>query len=187
VAQIQWEVSELLKIQTRIESLPADILYPGGQWSGGQNLREKSASGEVQKMIGNEEDLAEIWDTLHTCYERPEKYRTKALKPIIEFRRYRMVDSAAIREFYFLLRATIKSAKTVGHLKLLINGITNNMGKMPSTNWKQWQPAGQVDAGSKRGGVWRFTEQKSIDTLWSAGRQQEQSQTNQQLKGRWVI
>ncbi len=64
-----------------------------------------------------------------------------------------MVDSAAIREFYFLLRATIKSAKTVGHLKLLINGITNNMGKMPSTNWKQWQPAGQVDAGSKRGGV----------------------------------
>jgi hypothetical protein len=78
--------------------------------------------------------------TLDTCYERPEKYMAEAFKPIIEFKRYRMANNAAIRKFYSLLRATIKNARTVGHLKLLINDqtIPNIMGKMPHTNWKQW-------------------------------------------------
>ncbi len=42
-----------------------------------------------------------------------------------------MADSAAIREFYSLLRATFKSTRTVGHLKLLINDQTifNVMGE----------------------------------------------------------
>jgi hypothetical protein len=91
-------------------------------------------------MIGNVEGLAEIWDTLDTCYERPEKYMTEALKPIIKFRIFRMADSAAIRKFYSLLWATINSARTMGHLKLLINNqtIPNIMGKMPHTDGKQW-------------------------------------------------
>ncbi len=61
---------------------------------------------------------------------------TDALKPTVKFRRYRMMDSAAIREFYSLLRATIKSARTVGLLKLLINNktIPNIMGKIPHTD-----------------------------------------------------
>ncbi len=78
-------------------------------------------SGDVQKMIRNVDDLAQICDTLDTFYERPDKYIAKVLKPIIEFRRYRRADSGAIREFYSLLRATLKSVRTVGHLKLLIN------------------------------------------------------------------
>jgi hypothetical protein len=27
-----------------------------------------------KKIMGNVEDLAEIWDILDTCYEKPEKY-----------------------------------------------------------------------------------------------------------------
>jgi hypothetical protein len=92
-------------------------------------------------MIGNVEDLVKIWDTLDTCYEKPEKYMIKALKHIIKFRKYRMVGSLAIRELYSLRRGTIKSAKKriVDHLKLLINDqtIPNIMGKMPHTDWKQ--------------------------------------------------
>jgi hypothetical protein len=37
-------------------------------------LREKCVSGNAQKMVGNVEDLAEIWGTLANCYERPERY-----------------------------------------------------------------------------------------------------------------
>jgi hypothetical protein len=59
----------------------------------------------------------------------------EALKPIVESRKYKMADSATIREFYSLLRAHVKSARTVGHLKLLISDqtIPNIMGKIPHT------------------------------------------------------
>jgi hypothetical protein len=50
-------------------------------------------------MIGYLEELGEIWDTLDACYERPEKYMEEALKPILEFRKYRLFDNSAIREF----------------------------------------------------------------------------------------
>jgi hypothetical protein len=56
------------------------------------------------KMIGHLDDLVEIWETLDTCYERPEKYVAEALKPIVEFRRYKVYDNTAVREFYSLLR-----------------------------------------------------------------------------------
>ncbi len=86
------------------------------------------------------EGLSEIWDTLDTCYERPKKYMAEALKAIVEFRRYRIVDSGAIREFYSWLRPTVKSVRTVGLLKLLINDqmISSIMGKIPHTYWKLW-------------------------------------------------
>jgi hypothetical protein len=105
-----------------------------------KTLREKCVNGDVRKMIGKVEDLAEIWDTLDTCYERQEEYMSEALKPIIEFRRHKMVDSVAIRELFSLLRVAIKSAKNVGHFKLLINDwtIPNIMGKIFHIDWKQW-------------------------------------------------
>ncbi len=62
-------------------------------------------------MVGHLEDLEEIWETLDTCYERPEKYIAEALKPILEFRRYRVYDNCVVRKFYSLLRAAIKAAK----------------------------------------------------------------------------
>jgi hypothetical protein len=49
-------------------------------------------------------------------------------------------DTIAIRESYSLLRAAIKEARTMGHLKLFINEQTcpSFMGKMPAVDWKQW-------------------------------------------------
>ncbi len=51
-------------------------------------------------MIGHLDDLVEIWETLDTCFERPEKYVAEALKPIVEFRRYKGYNNTAMREFY---------------------------------------------------------------------------------------
>ncbi len=34
-----------------------------------KTLKEKWVSGEAQKIIGNTVDLAEIWDTVDTCYQ----------------------------------------------------------------------------------------------------------------------
>ncbi len=56
--------------------------------------------GDAHKMKSHLEELEEIWDTLDTCYERPEKYMEEALNPILEFRKYRVFDSSAIRELY---------------------------------------------------------------------------------------
>jgi hypothetical protein len=39
-----------------------------------KTLREKCVKGDAHKMIGHLEELREIWDTLDTCYERPEKF-----------------------------------------------------------------------------------------------------------------
>jgi hypothetical protein len=91
-------------------------------------------------MVSHLDDLREIWETLDTCYERPEKYMEEVLRPIVEFRRYKCTDSAAVREFYSLLRAAIKGAKGIGRLSLLINDQTvpKIRSKMPYTDWKEW-------------------------------------------------
>jgi hypothetical protein len=65
-----------------------------------KTLREKCVKGDLWKMVGHLEDLKEIWDTLDTCYERPKKYMEEALKPILEFRKYRVYDNGAVREYY---------------------------------------------------------------------------------------
>jgi hypothetical protein len=58
--------------------------------------------GDAWKVVGHLEDLKEVWNTLATCYKRPEKYMEEALKPILEFRKYRMYDNGAVREFYLI-------------------------------------------------------------------------------------
>jgi hypothetical protein len=105
-----------------------------------KTLREKCVKGDAHKMIGHLEELREIWDTLDTCYEKPEKYMEEALKPILEFRKYRFFYYGAIREFYSILRAAIKGAKGIGRLDLLINDqmVPKIMGKMPFSDWKEW-------------------------------------------------
>ncbi len=77
-------------------------------------LRDKCVKGDGLRMISHLDDLREIWETLDTCYERPEKYMEEALRPIVDFRRYKITDNAAVREFYSLLRAAIKGAKGIG-------------------------------------------------------------------------
>ncbi len=99
-------------------------------------LRDKCIKGDALRMVSHLDDLQEISETLDTCFERPEKYMEEVLRPIVEFRRYKIVDSAAVREFYSLLRAAIKGAKGIGRLGLLINDqmIPKIMSKMPYTD-----------------------------------------------------
>jgi hypothetical protein len=103
-------------------------------------LRDKCLNGDALQMVSHLDDLQEMWETLDTCYERPDKYMEEALWPIVDFRRYKIADSAAVREFYSLLRAAIKGAKGIGRIGLLINDqtIPKIMGKMPYTDWKEW-------------------------------------------------
>jgi hypothetical protein len=103
-------------------------------------LRDKCVKGDALRMISHLDDLREIWETLDTCYERPEKYMEEALRPVVDFRRYKITDNAAVREFYSLLRVAIKGAKGIGRLSLLINDqmIPKIMSKMPYADWKEW-------------------------------------------------
>jgi hypothetical protein len=84
-------------------------------------------------MVNNIEDLQEKWDTLDTCYDRPEKYITEALEPIVKFRRYRAFEHGVIREFYSLFRSATIGAKRAGLLRRLINDRTlpNIIARMP--------------------------------------------------------
>ncbi len=103
-------------------------------------LRDKCLKGDALQMVSHLNDLREMWETLNTCYERPEKYMEDALRPIVDFWRYKIADSAAAREFYSLLRAAIKGAKGIGRIGLLIKDqtIPKIMGKMPYADWKEW-------------------------------------------------
>jgi hypothetical protein len=150
-------------------------------------LRDKCLKGDALRMVSHLDDLQEMWETLDTCYERPEKYMEVALRPIVDFRRYKITDSAAVREFYSLLRAAIKGAKGIGRLGLLINNqtIPKIMSKMPYTDWKEWATKKpdwmQQDLTSA---FERFVERKWQDALniavaepasWSMGRKKSSS------------
>ncbi len=63
-------------------------------------LRDKCIQGDALRMVSHLDDLREIWETLDTCFEKPEKYMEEVLQPIVEFRRYKVINSAAVREFY---------------------------------------------------------------------------------------
>jgi hypothetical protein len=105
-----------------------------------RTLRDKCLQGDALQMVSHLDDLREMWETLDTCYERPDKYMEEALRPIVDFRLYKISDSAAVREFYSLLRAAIKGARRIGRIELLINDqtIPRIMGKMPHVDWKEW-------------------------------------------------
>ncbi len=62
-------------------------------------LRDKCLKGDAFQMVSHLDDLREMWETLDTCYARPEKYMEEALRLVVDFRRYKITDSAAVREF----------------------------------------------------------------------------------------
>jgi hypothetical protein len=105
-----------------------------------KTLRERCMKGDALRMVSHLDDLRDIWDTLDTCFERPEKYMEEALRPIVEFRKYKAADSSAVREFYSILRAAIKGARSIRRLSLLINDQTvpRIMSKMLYADWKEW-------------------------------------------------
>jgi hypothetical protein len=76
-----------------------------------RSLKERSLASSVKILVNNIEDLREAWNTLDTCFDRPEKYIAEALEPIVKFRSYKMFNNSAIREFYSLLRAAMLGAR----------------------------------------------------------------------------
>jgi hypothetical protein len=64
----------------------------------------------------------------------------EALRPKVEFRKYKAADSSAVREFYSIPRAAVKGDRSIGRLGLLINDQTvpTIVGKMPYADWKEW-------------------------------------------------
>jgi hypothetical protein len=54
-------------------------------------LRDKSLKGDALQMVSHLDDLQEMWETLDTCYERPEKYMEEALRPIVDFRNTKLL------------------------------------------------------------------------------------------------
>jgi hypothetical protein len=115
-------------------------------------LKEKSLTRNARSMANDIEDLQEIWDTLDTCCDRPEKYIAEALEPVIKFRKYRVFEHGAIREFHLLLRSAMMEAKRAGLLRRLINDQTLPviMAQMPQNDWRG-QGATVMDQG-RRGG-----------------------------------
>jgi hypothetical protein len=145
------------------------------------SLKEKSLASNVRLMVNDIDDLREAWDTLDTCYDRPDKYISEALDPVIKFRTYKAFDSGAIREFYSLLRAAMMGARKAGLLGRLINDQTlpGILARMPPTDWRQWArewPNWMREATEEA--FWSFVDQKWRDTLnvaavepaaWGAG------------------
>jgi hypothetical protein len=146
-----------------------------------RSLKEKSLASNVRMMVNDIDDLREVWNTLNTCYDRPDKYISEALDPVIKFRAYKPFDSGAVREFYSLLRAAMMGARKAGMLGRLINDQTlpGILGRMPPMDWRQWarerpdwtrEPTEEV--------FWKFVDQKWRDALnvaaaeppaWGAG------------------
>ncbi len=144
-------------------------------------LKEKSLASNVRVMVNDIDDLREVWDTLNTCYDRPDKYICEALEPVVRFRTYKPFDSGAIREFYSLLRAAMMGARKAGMLGRLINDQTlpDILGRMPPMDWRQWareRPNWMRETTEEA--FWNFVDQKWRDALnvaaaeppaWGAG------------------
>ncbi len=105
-----------------------------------RSLKERSLASNVRVLVNNIDDLREAWSTMDTCFDRPEKYISEALDPVVKFRSYKAFDSGAIREFYSILRAAMMGARKAGLLSRLVNDQTLPaiLAKMPPTDWRQW-------------------------------------------------
>ncbi len=144
-------------------------------------LKAKSLASNVRIMVNDIDDLREVWDTLNTCYDRPDKYISEALEPVVRFRVYKPFDSGAIRKFYSLLRAAMMGARKADMLGRLINDQTlpDILGRMPPMDWRQWakeRPSWTRETTEEA--FWNFVDQKWRDALnvaaaeppaWGAG------------------
>jgi hypothetical protein len=146
-----------------------------------RSLKEKSLTGHARQAVNDIDDLGEVWDTLDTCYDRPDRYISEALDPVVKFRAYKLFDSGAVREFYSLLRAAMMGARKAGMLGRLINyqTLSNILSRMPPMDWRQWareKPNWMRE--TTKEAFWNFVDQKWRDALnvaaaeppaWGAG------------------
>jgi hypothetical protein len=61
-----------------------------------RSLKERSLASHVCLLVNDIDDLREVWNTLDTCYDRPDKYISEALDPVVRFRSYKAFDSGAL-------------------------------------------------------------------------------------------
>jgi hypothetical protein len=146
-----------------------------------RSLKEKSLASHDRQMVNDIDDLREVWDTLDTCYDRPDKYISEALDPVVKFRAYKPFDSGAVREFYSLLRAAMMRARKAGMLRRLINDQTlpNILSRMPPMDLRQWaRERPNWIRENPEEAFWGFVDQKWRDALnvaaaeppaWGAG------------------
>jgi hypothetical protein len=132
------------------------------------SLKEKSLASGVKMLVNDIDDLREAWNTLDTCFDRPEKYIGEALDPVVKFRSYKAFDNGAIWEFYSLLRAAMMGARKAGLLHRLVNDQTlpSILAKMPPSDWRQWareRPSWMREAIEEA--FWNFVDQKWRDAL----------------------
>jgi hypothetical protein len=146
-----------------------------------RSLKERSLASHVRLLVNDIDDLREAWNMLDTCFDRPEKYISEALDPVVKFRSYKAFDNGAIREFYSILRAAMMGARKAGLLGRLINDQTlpGILAKMPPTDWRRWakeRPVWMREAIEEA--FWNFVDQKWRDALnvaaaeppaWGAG------------------
>jgi hypothetical protein len=133
-----------------------------------RSLKERSLASSVRVLVNDIDDLREAWSTLDTCFDRPEKYISEALDPVIKFRSYKAFDSGAIREFYSILRAAMVGARKAGLLGRLVNDQTLPaiLAKMPPADWRQWAKERPVwMRESIEEAFWNFADQKWRDAL----------------------
>ncbi len=133
-----------------------------------RSLKERSLASHVRLLVNDIDDLREGWNTLDMCFDRPEKYISEALDPVIKFRSYKVFDNGAIREFYSILRAAMMGARKAGLLGRLINDQTLSgiLARMPPTDWHQWareRPVWMREAVEEA--FWNFVDQKWRDAL----------------------
>jgi hypothetical protein len=145
------------------------------------SLKEKSLASHVRQMVNDIDDLREVWDTLDTCFDRPDKYISEALDPVVKFRAYKPFDSGAVREFYSLLRAAMMGARKAGMLGRLINDqtLSSILSRMPPMDWRQWaRERPNWIRETTEEAFWNFVDQKWRDALnvaaaeppaWGAG------------------
>jgi hypothetical protein len=132
-----------------------------------QVLKEKSLAGNAWPMVNDIEGLQGIWDTLDTFYDRPEKYITEALEPIIKFGRNRAFEHGMIREFYSLLRSVLMGAKRVGLICRLINDqmLPSIIARMSLNDGNQWVTEEPIWIGDAvEDAFWNFVDQKWRDS-----------------------
>ncbi len=133
-----------------------------------RSLKEKSLASSVRLIVNDIDDLREVWNTLNTCYDKPGRYISEALDPIIKFRAYKPFDSGAVREFYSLLRAAMMGARKAGILEKLINDQTlpGILGRMPPMDWRQWareRPDWSREPAEEA--FWKLVDQKWKDSI----------------------
>jgi ribulose bisphosphate carboxylase small subunit len=46
-----------------------------------RSLKERSLASHIRLLVNDIDDLREAWNTLDTCFDRPEKYISEALYP----------------------------------------------------------------------------------------------------------